>query len=333
MVGNSLVASVCIPTYNREQMLQRAVSSAQAQTESRIEIVICDNASADGTPDTVAALIRTDSRIRYVRNDENLGMVGNWNRCLAEARAPLTCLLSDDDKLTHWAVETGRDLLNRYPEALMAFGANRHCRDSGPLLNINRPFSEERILSSLETHRNIWLRNCFRLTHALFRTEAARDIGGFFNEVGFCADTDFSLRMAARGPISVTPIEMGTYYVHSGQLTGTDNIQVHNWQRRMVEHVMSDVKDKPELAALRPLAEGEYLSRYAIHFAASALKRGRRKEAIDFLARAQVLGLPSSRKHMAMYGILRGSLAMPGGVLAFKSFLAPILSKIASRYA
>jgi len=332
MPATDPVASVCIPTYNRTQMLQRAVASAQTQTESRIEIVICDNASTDGTPEYAGLLVKKDPRVRYVSNVKNLGMVGNWNRCLAEASAPLICLLNDDDTLSPQAVEVGCDLLKRHPEVQIAFGASRHCRESGKLMRINRPFTEERVLLPVEAHRTIWLRNCFQLTHAIFRTEAARNVAGFSPEVGWNTDTDFMLRLTARGGAAVTPAETGTYYVHTGQLTGTSNKEVFRDMVRMVERVMEEVSDKPELAALRPLAESEYLSRYTIHFAAAALKRGRRKEAMEFLAQAWVLGLPSSRKHVAMYGILRVSLAVPGGAVAFKSFLAPVLSKVASRY-
>jgi len=113
-----VVTSVCIPTYNRAGMLRRAIRSAQAQTERRIEILISDNASTDRTEDLVSGLAEADARIRYVRNARNLGMVGNWNRCLAEASAPVMCLLSDDDTLTPGAVAAGRDLLGRHPEGL-----------------------------------------------------------------------------------------------------------------------------------------------------------------------------------------------------------------------
>ena len=56
---------------------------------------MCDNASQDETEAVVASF--DDPRIRYLRNAENLGMVGNWNRCLAEARGELIANLCDDD--------------------------------------------------------------------------------------------------------------------------------------------------------------------------------------------------------------------------------------------
>jgi len=151
--------------------------------------------------------------------------------------------------------------------------------------------------------------------------------------VGWNSDTDFVLRLTARGAAAVTPEEMGTYYKHAGQLTGTDNQQSYRWKARMVERVMEDVADKPELVALRSLAEGEYLSRYAIHFSAAALRRGRREEAAEFLARVRALGLSSSGQHMGLYGLVKISLVIPGGEGIFRGLLSPVLRKLAVRFA
>jgi len=332
MVAVEIVASVCIPAYNRASLLRRAIESVQAQTEPRIQIVVSDDASSDATPEVVQDLAAKDSRIRYLRNPQNLGLVGNWNRCLAEARAPLMCLVNDDDTLAPRAIETGCRLLRRFPEAVMSAGANRHCRLTGEFLRINRPFAEERLLSSVEAHRAIWLRNPWQISQCVFRTAPARSMGGFYEPVGWCNDTDFMLRMTACGPIAVTPVEMATWYKHDGQLSGTANWQMQQWRCRMVEHVMAEVKDHPDLVALKPLAEQGYLSCYAVHSAAAALKRGRSEECRAFLDIAQSIGLPLNKRHVAVYYLLKASLAAPRGADLFKTVLGPMLARVAARF-
>jgi len=312
-------------------MLQRAVASAQAQTESRIEIFISDNASTDETEYVLKRLAEKDLRIRYAKNFENKGMVYNWNQCLAEAKAPLMCLLNDDDILDPRAIEIGCSLLERHRDAMIVFGAVRHCKDSGSLIKVNRPFNRECVLDPVKAHKTIWLRNCFQLSHAVFRVAAARAIGGFNDEVGWCTDTDFNLRLSARGFVAFSPQEMGTYIVHSGQLTSTDNRQVYRWQRNMVEHVMDDVWEKPELAALRTLAERGYLSSYTVYFAAAALRRGQTEKAREFLALTRALGLPISKKHATLYILLIVSLILPGGEKCFKTVVGPLLARLAVR--
>jgi glycosyltransferase involved in cell wall biosynthesis len=96
--GNGAAISVCIPFYAGRDYLRRAVESVLAQDLVAWELVVAD----DGGPEAdVEGLVRGygDSRIRYVRNPQNLGMVGNWNRCLDVATGDLVTLLHADDEL------------------------------------------------------------------------------------------------------------------------------------------------------------------------------------------------------------------------------------------
>ena len=89
--------SICIPTYRGSATLAAAIDSVLAQTFTDFELVIID----DGSPDDTPAIVRryADPRVRYLRNDANLGPEGNWNRCLAEARGRFFKLLPHDDLL------------------------------------------------------------------------------------------------------------------------------------------------------------------------------------------------------------------------------------------
>ena len=89
--------SICIPTYKGEWTLGAAIESVLAQTLTDFELVVIDDQSPDGTRDLVASY--ADARIRYLRNDTNLGPEGNWNRCLLEARGTYFKLLPHDDVL------------------------------------------------------------------------------------------------------------------------------------------------------------------------------------------------------------------------------------------
>jgi len=89
--------SICIPTYKGERTLGAAIESVLAQTLTDFELVVIDDQSPDGTKVLVANY--ADERIRYVRNEANLGPQGNWNRCLSESRGKYFKLLPHDDVL------------------------------------------------------------------------------------------------------------------------------------------------------------------------------------------------------------------------------------------
>ncbi|MFL7011093.1 glycosyltransferase family 2 protein [Enterovibrio norvegicus] len=90
-----LKISIAVPTYNRLELLKETLESVLCQTYRNIEIIISDNASTDGTKEYLESL--DDQRIVINYNQDNLGMVGNWDKCLELATGEYFLLLSDDD--------------------------------------------------------------------------------------------------------------------------------------------------------------------------------------------------------------------------------------------
>lgn len=70
--------SIGLPVYNGEQFLPFAIESILAQTFTDFELVISDNASDDGTRDICETFASQDKRIRYHRNETNIGATQNW---------------------------------------------------------------------------------------------------------------------------------------------------------------------------------------------------------------------------------------------------------------
>jgi len=72
---------VAIPCFNAERFIGRTLNSCVNQTVSA-DILVVDNASEDSTREIVAKYQKRYNRIRLVVNDNNVGRVGNWNRCV-----------------------------------------------------------------------------------------------------------------------------------------------------------------------------------------------------------------------------------------------------------
>src|SRR5687768_698587 len=71
--------SLGMPVYNGEPFIVEALDSLLAQTFEDFEIVICDNASTDGTEEICRMYAEKDERIRYFRNRTNYGYINNFN--------------------------------------------------------------------------------------------------------------------------------------------------------------------------------------------------------------------------------------------------------------
>ncbi|MEK0084513.1 glycosyltransferase family 2 protein [Benzoatithermus flavus] len=111
--------SIGLPVFNGENFLEDAARSVLAQTFDDLELVICDNASTDRTGEIARDLAASDPRVRYFRNERNLGAAPNYNRTWHESRGEYFKWLSHDDRLTPTYVEATVTALDAAPDAVL----------------------------------------------------------------------------------------------------------------------------------------------------------------------------------------------------------------------
>lgn len=117
--------SIGLPTYNRVDLLSRAIDSVLRQTHSDLELVISDNASTDDTQRVCEEYARRDARIRYIRQPENIGLTGNFNGVLSAAKGEYFLWLADDDWLDDRYIELCLGWLMRRPEYAVVCGVTK----------------------------------------------------------------------------------------------------------------------------------------------------------------------------------------------------------------
>jgi glycosyltransferase involved in cell wall biosynthesis len=89
--------SVLIPTYNYAHFLDETIQSVLNQTYNDYELIIVDNKSTEDTLEVVDKYLG-DRRIHFYQNATNLGLSGNWNKCLGYATGEYIKFLCADDK-------------------------------------------------------------------------------------------------------------------------------------------------------------------------------------------------------------------------------------------
>lgn len=90
------IVSVILPTFNRAYCIGRTIDSVLAQTFTRWELIICDDASTDDTRLVAQSYCENDSRIRYHRNSRNQGLPCNRNTGAALSGGELIYFIEDD---------------------------------------------------------------------------------------------------------------------------------------------------------------------------------------------------------------------------------------------
>jgi glycosyltransferase involved in cell wall biosynthesis len=91
------LVSLVVPTRNRAASLDESLKAICGQDYGSLDILISDNCSDDDTEAVCRAWATRDSRIRYVRHPQNIGLHGNHNFCLDEARGEFLCICHDHD--------------------------------------------------------------------------------------------------------------------------------------------------------------------------------------------------------------------------------------------
>jgi glycosyltransferase involved in cell wall biosynthesis len=108
------LVTVAIPTFNRAVWLKQSVISALRQTYRNLEVLVSDNASTDETPEVLEEL--TNQKLRVIRQKTNIGLLPNWNACLAAAKGEYIVFVSDDDRIEPWMLERCVTLIKRDPQ-------------------------------------------------------------------------------------------------------------------------------------------------------------------------------------------------------------------------
>ncbi len=89
--------SIGLPVFNSEKSLQKCLDSLLVQTFENFELIISDNASTDTTSQICKEYLRKDDRIRYIRQEKNIGMIQNFNFVLQEAKCEYFMWIGSDD--------------------------------------------------------------------------------------------------------------------------------------------------------------------------------------------------------------------------------------------
>lgn len=131
--------SVGIPVYNGEAFIEETLRTLSVQTFSDFELIISDNASTDRTEEICRDLAMRDRRIRYFRNDENLGLARNYNRLPHLASGRYYKWAMADDPYEPTFLERCVGVLDADPGVVLAFTRAQFIDEQGRPLDIEAP--------------------------------------------------------------------------------------------------------------------------------------------------------------------------------------------------
>jgi len=110
--------SVIIPTYNRSNLLERAIRTVLSQTYPNFELIVVDDASTDSTTVTVSDLAKKDSRIRYIKHETNRGAQASRLTGVQAAREEFIAFHDSDDEWYPSKLEKQIEAFDKLPASV-----------------------------------------------------------------------------------------------------------------------------------------------------------------------------------------------------------------------
>ncbi len=219
---NSPLVTIGIPTYNRaDGFLKEALGAALGQTYENLEIIVSDNCSSDGTEALVTG--HRDKRIRYFRQEENIGAQNNFNFCVRKATGVYFLMLHDDDLIDPDFVEV----------CIAAAGGRE---DLGIIRTGTRLIDENGVVhketenpgEGLDTTDFFlsWFRGeiAFYLCSTMFNTKRLQEIGGFISGRNLLNDVIAEVQLAARYGHGDVKAVKASFREHPNEITFTSKV-------------------------------------------------------------------------------------------------------------
>lgn len=193
-----------IPVYNGERYIEEAITSILEQVYQDFELIISDNASTDRTADICGRYARSDSRIRYYRNEKNLGAAPNYNRVFQLSTAEYFKWADYDDLISPDFLSRCVEVLDQNPSVVLCYPRAMIIDENG-----NQLGEHDYVIKLDSPHAHIRFQQlalhpatAFEVS-GLIRSSAARKtaLHGSFP----ASDLVFLAELALQGPFYETP--------------------------------------------------------------------------------------------------------------------------------
>ncbi len=208
------LVSVIIPTYNRAPLVLRAVRSVLAQDYPRLEVIVVDDGSTDGTAELLESEVGDE--IRVIRQ-ANAGVSTARNTGLATAKGDILGFLDSDDQWLPTKTTRQVDYLARHPEVGMVVCDYNIVDEQGDL--IVRCRRRKQYGPDGWVLPNVVRNPILVPSTILLRRSVYLDVGGFDPDLRTAEDLDLHLRISASHQIGVVDEALVTYLRGAGSLS------------------------------------------------------------------------------------------------------------------
>ena len=203
------LVSIVTPSFNQARFLETTIRSVLAQDYPRLEYIIVDGGSTDGS---LAIIERYADRLAWWVSEPDLGQTDAINKGFARARGEIFAWLNSDDTYLPHAVSEAVAYLQAHPEVGMVYGDANFIDEHGRVIG--------RFNARQTDYRRLrWGAVYIPQQAAFFRASLWRQVGPLDPTFYFAMDYDLWVRIAALAPLRYHPRLWANFRLHSDAKT------------------------------------------------------------------------------------------------------------------
>jgi glycosyltransferase involved in cell wall biosynthesis len=228
--------SICIPVYNGAKYLAESIHSALSQSFPHFEVIIIDDGSIDDSWKIIQDFAKKSEKIRAFQNKRNLGLVGNWNACVAKAEGTWIKFLFQDDTMVSsclhdmisCAVDSKKEFILCEREFLIEQNASETIREyyQRKVKRLESVCPNGGIISSsqicAEVSKYLNVNFIGEPCSFLFKKSLTQQYGLFNDQLDQLCDFEFAVRIGVNQDIYYTTKRLISFRVH-GNSTSESN--------------------------------------------------------------------------------------------------------------
>lgn len=240
-----MLVSIIIPTFNRLELLKRAIASIEAQTYTNYELIIVDDASSDGTLDYLMMLDHITLSL-----SDNRGVSYARNRGVGMANGEYVAFLDSDDTWHEDKLSQQVAFHQSNPEIKCSFGEEKWFRFDK---EVKRPKKYE--APNLVTFKELLEFTFIGPSSVMIDTTFYKELEGFDEELAVCEDFDLWLRITAHTGMHLAPkvcinkyagdfeqLSTSVLSLEPYRITALLKHQEHSFVREIIEKKLAIIK-------------------------------------------------------------------------------------------
>jgi glycosyltransferase involved in cell wall biosynthesis len=187
------LVSIIMPAFNAEKYIKESIISMIQQTYNNFELIICDDASTDGTNEIIRNFAKLDLRIRSLRNKKNQGISNTLNSCIKRSTGDFIARMNADDIMFKNRINDQVQYLMKNNEIYIIGGGVDLINSNGVLIK-SRSYPK----SNEDINKKLFYYNPFCHPCLMFRREVFAAVGVYNSKFDGAEDLDFIGRVLSK---------------------------------------------------------------------------------------------------------------------------------------